>query len=216
MSERITIHTELVHNREFQGYGLLIGIPNLTFEEVERLVTSIQTTASTARLHTTQKRAPIPSVPHLDESIKLLIMQNSLDLRVNLHNLIFVEVPAPQQIQPPHAKRIVITDQMKIKYILQLVSEHYYIPPDTLLGKEARNKYAEARQLAMYLVRQNTDLSYPDIGKVFYNRDHTSIMHGVRQTEIRMKNENFNAVVNELQDSLQSLLREEERINAQH
>jgi chromosomal replication initiator protein len=42
---------------------------------------------------------------------------------------------------------------------------------------------ARPRQIAMYLSKQLTDRSLPDIGRRFGGRDHTTIMHGVRKIE---------------------------------
>ena len=38
----------------------------------------------------------------------------------------------------------------------------------------------------MYVTRNMTELSFPDIGKAFGNRDHTTVMHAVRKIESRM------------------------------
>jgi chromosomal replication initiator protein len=42
---------------------------------------------------------------------------------------------------------------------------------------------ARPRQIAMYLAKNLTSLSYPEIGRRFGNRDHTTIMHAVRKVE---------------------------------
>jgi chromosomal replication initiator protein len=43
--------------------------------------------------------------------------------------------------------------------------------------------YARPRQVAMYLAKQLTSRSLPDIGRRFGGRDHTTVMHGVRRIE---------------------------------
>ena len=46
---------------------------------------------------------------------------------------------------------------------------------------------ARPRQIAMYLAKNLTSMSYPEIGKRFGNRDHTTIMHAVRKIEELME-----------------------------
>lgn len=46
-------------------------------------------------------------------------------------------------------------------------------------------KVARARQLAMYLARELTDLSLPELARAFNRRDHTTIMHAIRRVEER-------------------------------
>jgi len=48
---------------------------------------------------------------------------------------------------------------------------------------------AEARQIAMYLVRKLTNLSLPDIGKEFA-RDHSTVLYGINKVEMELKNGN--------------------------
>jgi chromosomal replication initiator protein len=46
---------------------------------------------------------------------------------------------------------------------------------------------ARPRQIAMFLAKNLTSLSYPEIGRNFGNRDHTTIMHAVRKIEELME-----------------------------
>lgn len=54
------------------------------------------------------------------------------------------------------------------------------ISAKTLIGPRRFGRLAEARQVAMYLARQLTTKSYPQIGHILGNRDHTTIMHGAK------------------------------------
>ena len=57
---------------------------------------------------------------------------------------------------------------------------------EQITGGSRRRPLVDARQVAMYVARNMTDLSFPDIGKAFGNRDHTTVMHAVRKIEARM------------------------------
>ena len=49
-------------------------------------------------------------------------------------------------------------------------------------ARRARN-IARPRQVAMYLAKNLTSLSYPDIGRQFGGRDHTTVIHAVKRIE---------------------------------
>ena len=75
--------------------------------------------------------------------------------------------------------------------IINQVCKFYNID-DTVIRSKKKNKgTAEARQVAMYLIRQLTNLSFPDIGKEF-DRDHTTVMHSVNKVEASLKSGDTN------------------------
>ena len=62
--------------------------------------------------------------------------------------------------------------------VLTAVSTRFAVPAETLLGKSRERQVAWARQVAMYLMREETSLSLFQIGAQLGGRDHTTIMHG--------------------------------------
>ncbi len=58
---------------------------------------------------------------------------------------------------------------------------------DALKGKSRQRPLVTARQIAMYVFRDITDLSYPAIARVFGGRDHTTVIHAVDKIERLMK-----------------------------
>ena len=66
--------------------------------------------------------------------------------------------------------------------IISEVSRFYGIEETVLRGTLKNKSTAEARQIAMYLVRKMLNLSYPDIGREF-GRDHTTALHSVNKIE---------------------------------
>ena len=66
--------------------------------------------------------------------------------------------------------------------IINEVGKFYNIDDDTLRGTLKNKGTAEARQVAMYLIRKMTNLSLPDTGKEF-GRDHSTVLHSVRKIE---------------------------------
>jgi len=63
--------------------------------------------------------------------------------------------------------------------ILDATSASYGFSVDAICGPSRTRPLVTARQVAMYLTRVLTDYSYPAIGRVFGNRDHTTVIHAV-------------------------------------
>ncbi len=61
--------------------------------------------------------------------------------------------------------------------ILEATSEQFNFDLAELIGKSRRRPLVEARQIAMYVTRELTDLSFPLIASAFGGRDHTTVMH---------------------------------------
>ncbi len=62
--------------------------------------------------------------------------------------------------------------------ILSAVAQHYGLPREELIGRSRRRAVSTPRQLAMFLIREETDASLPLIGQVLGGRDHSTILHG--------------------------------------
>ena len=71
-----------------------------------------------------------------------------------------------------HSQRIVNTDT-----ILNTVAEHFHIKKEALLSKSRKNDIAVPRQIAMYLIREELKLTFPNIGEAFGGKDHSTVMH---------------------------------------
>ena len=73
--------------------------------------------------------------------------------------------------------------KVTVDEIQQLVAAHYNIKLAEMSSPRRARSVARPRQVAMYLAKQLTTLSLPQIGKRFGNRDHTTVMHAVRKIE---------------------------------
>ncbi|MBD3676985.1 MAG: chromosomal replication initiator protein DnaA [Rhodobacteraceae bacterium] len=73
--------------------------------------------------------------------------------------------------------------KVTVEEIQRRVSEHYNIRLSDLIGPKRVRTIARPRQVAMYLAKQLTSRSLPEIGRRFGGRDHTTVMHGVRKIE---------------------------------
>ena len=91
--------------------------------------------------------------------------------------------------------------KLTIEEIQRKVAEHYNIRLADMIGPKRLRTIARPRQVAMYLAKQLTPRSLPEIGRRFGGRDHTTIMHGVRKIEELMASDS------QLSDDLQLLRR---------
>ncbi len=73
--------------------------------------------------------------------------------------------------------------KVSIEEIQRQVSEHYNIRLSDMIGPKRVRTFARPRQVAMYLCKQMTSRSLPEIGRRFGGRDHTTVMHGVKRIE---------------------------------
>ena len=74
------------------------------------------------------------------------------------------------------------------KSINETVSKYYNIPIEDIKGKRKTQDISDARQVAMYLCRTLTDMSFVVIGKEYGGRHYTTVMHAVDNIEESIKN----------------------------
>ena len=91
--------------------------------------------------------------------------------------------------------------KLSIEEIQRKVAEHYNIRLSDMIGPKRLRTIARPRQVAMYLSKQLTSRSLPEIGRRFGGRDHTTIMHGVKKIE------ELSAIDSQLADDIQLLKR---------
>ena len=91
--------------------------------------------------------------------------------------------------------------------IINQVCKFYSIDESTIRGTEKTRGTAEARQVAVYLVRKLTNLSSPDIGKVF-NKDHSTILYSINKVESMLKSgdENLKNHIRDITANINSCL----------
>ncbi|MEW5956949.1 MAG: chromosomal replication initiator protein DnaA [Chloroflexota bacterium] len=68
--------------------------------------------------------------------------------------------------------------ELTVEQIIAVVARFYNLDEDVLISRGRTKEVAAARQMAMYLAREETDASLPQIGEALGKRDHTTVMHG--------------------------------------
>ncbi len=79
--------------------------------------------------------------------------------------------------------KVSVERRVTVDEIQKLVSEHFGLKQADLLSERRTRAIARPRQVAMWLCKQHTTRSYPDIGRRFGGRDHTTVLHAVKKVE---------------------------------
>ncbi|MEO7113424.1 MAG: chromosomal replication initiator protein DnaA [Polyangiaceae bacterium] len=72
---------------------------------------------------------------------------------------------------------------MSVEDIQRAVCHHFHLRSSDLVSKDRHKSVAFARHVAMYLCKQRLKCSFPELGRAFGNRDHTTVMSAVRKIE---------------------------------
>lgn len=114
------------------------------------------------------------NVRELEGALIRLAAKSSLTGRVIDEEFAREELTAVRTLRPPSAN---------VEDIQRAVCGHFCITNTDLISKDRHRSIAFARQVAMYLCRQRLKFSYPELGRAFGNRDHTTVMSAVRRVE---------------------------------
>lgn len=106
-------------------------------------------------------------------------------------------------LTPDHIEAI-LADMMPLKAqatpeeVVGLVARHFEISLDDLASPSRKREIVQARQVAMFLLRNELDLSYANVGAMFGGRDHATVMHSVEKVQGLLQSDDViqNAVEN--------------------
>jgi chromosomal replication initiator protein len=73
--------------------------------------------------------------------------------------------------------------RIKVEDILRVVSRHFAVSKADILSDRRHRSVVRPRQIGMYLAKQLTSRSLPEIGRRFGNRDHTTVLHAIRKID---------------------------------
>jgi chromosomal replication initiator protein len=91
-----------------------------------------------------------------------------------------------------------------IQQIQKAVAQTYKLTNEELLSKNNARQISHPRQVAMYLCKSLTKHSYPEIGRAFGGKHHTTVMHSVEKIEAQVTtDETLQRLISELSESLQ-------------
>ncbi len=113
-------------------------------------------------------------------------------LRKVIHMALTLGVPVTDKLaaealdalSPSHKRKVTAAE------VLDAVSQYYKLDMAAMTGPARDKGIALPRQVAMYLMREESDASLPGIGALLGNRDHSTVMHGCDKIGKQLKNEN--------------------------
>ncbi|MGE0488448.1 MAG: chromosomal replication initiator protein DnaA [Vulcanimicrobiota bacterium] len=104
---------------------------------------------------------------------------------------------ALQGILPDSAHQV-----LDIGTIQEAVCDYFSITKKDLLGKRRDQKVVRPRQLAMYLCKEMTGASYPEIGGEFGGKDHTTVMHACRKIDANLEDHYYKTSLENIRNRL--------------
>ena len=78
---------------------------------------------------------------------------------------------------------------MAIKDVVKIVSEYYKLEESSVYEKTRKKEIVKARQIVMYLLREDFNVSYPLIGQKLGGKDHTTVIHSCLKIKTDLKND---------------------------
>jgi len=170
---RSHLSSGLVCALDVADQSLRMGIIERKLEQLSQRLGSAQNPRSDV-LHFLAERVP-GSIRELEGAVNTLVASAG----PRLGSLTLEEAMALLQ---PNLK-VAVERRVTVDEIQKLVSEHFGLKQADLLSERRTRSVARPRQVAMWLCKQHTTRSYPDIGRRFGGRDHTTVLHAVKKVE---------------------------------
>ena len=155
------------------------------------LITDIQPPELETRIAILRKKAVQDKLSAPDDVLEYIASKISTNIRELEGALIRVTAFASLNRQPVDMglTEIVLKDlipdesapEITANTIMAQTAAYFSLSIDDLCGTSRSRAFVNARQIAMYLCRELTDLSLPKIGQTFGGRDHTTVMHADRK-----------------------------------
>lgn len=128
------------------------------------------------------------------EFIAKQVQSNVRELEGALTRLIATAEMTGRQVSVPTARDSLADlmskrSQITPSQVIETVAKYFNISVPEMVSASRSKELAQPRQLAMYLLRQETEASLPEIGGLLGGRDHTTVLHGVERVKVRLENE---------------------------
>jgi len=138
------------------------------------------------------------------------VKSNVRELEGSLVRLVAISslrgIPISKMLAQDAMKNIIDSERpegLTMERIARTVASHYKMTVEELKSKNNSRAIAVPRQVAMYLCKRLTKSSYPEIGREFGGKHHTTVMHSFEKIETLTKSDrNFHKMVSELIDNL--------------
>lgn len=78
---------------------------------------------------------------------------------------------------------------VSVKEVVKIVADYYQIEEESVYEKTRRKEVIKPRQVAMYILREDFNVSYPSIGQKLGGRDHTTVIHSCEKVKKELKSD---------------------------
>ncbi|PJJ65296.1 chromosomal replication initiator protein DnaA [Compostimonas suwonensis] len=161
------------------------------------LITDVQAPDLETRIAILRKKAQSEKMQVPDDILEFIASKVSSNIRELEGTLIRVtafaslnRTPVDMALVQTVLKDLITLDEDNVIAPVEIINntaEYFKLSVDDLYGSSRSQAIATARQIAMYLCRELTNLSLPKIGQLFGNRDHTTVMYANKKISELMK-----------------------------
>lgn len=161
------------------------------------LITDVQAPDLETRIAILRKKAQNDKLQVRDDVLEYIASKVSSNIRELEGTLIRVtafanlnRTPVDLQLVQTVLKDLITLDEDNVIAPVDIINHtaaYFKLTVDDLYGSSRSQAVATARQIAMYLCRELTNLSLPKIGQLFGNRDHTTVMYANKKISDLMK-----------------------------
>ncbi len=156
------------------------------------LVADIQAPELETRVAIVRKKAQLEHIELADEVVLYIaqvVRSNVRELEGTLIRLAAKASLLKHPIELEFARNEITSvvgaraNEASVEDVQRVVCHHFKLRSGELLSKDRHRSVAFARHVAMYLCKQRLKCSFPELGRAFGNRDHTTVMSAVRKVE---------------------------------
>lgn len=147
-----------------------------------------------AILSSKSKSQGVTLSPEVIDYLAHTVVGNIRDLEGALNTLIVHADLKGREVSVTDVRNLVKSNQkpkrsVAVKDIVKIISDFYSIEEDSIYEKTRRKEVIKPRQIIMYILREDFNISYPSIGEKLGGRDHTTVIHSCEKIKTDLKSD---------------------------
>ncbi|MBN1104112.1 MAG: chromosomal replication initiator protein DnaA [Deltaproteobacteria bacterium] len=184
----VSQNRKIVISADTAPHHLIHMTPELKSRVASGLIAEIQSPDPSSLLALTRRKAREDRV-HLPEDVIFFLSQSCSDIQGLFKNIAKIETYTSitgGNINLSIAKSLVKgsgRNGVSVEDIQSIAASYFNISQRDLVSGKKKRSQSYPRQIAMYLARKHTSLSFKQIGEAFGRRDHSTVLYAVRQVE---------------------------------
>ena len=178
-------------------------IPNLADRLKSRfgqgMIVDVQAPDTESRMEILRTKARLNNFYLSEELVSLIgisIEGNIRDLEGSLNSVICQTQLKGRELSISEVKNLLKNSEkpkksVSVKEVVKIISNFYNIDEESIYEKTRRKEVVKPRQIIMYLLRKDFNISYPSIGEKLGGRDHTTVIHSCKKIRDELKDNNL-------------------------